>query len=453
MRFFILIIGLLPFFSSAQIISPTDEQTDEPTDYSKSFSKDSTEWLINVATTRRINGSRYSDFVIDKKGNAHISSFEMRDDMQEYAMLYSVSENGQTVFKNEMGSGRLYGISTTNDNLIFGGDIVSTQIDSLNPNKKVVAFKSDVALKDKKEINAFGKMTIHNISSDESGNYYLCGDGSERIRFGEQVVDLGEKGQFIVKINSKNVCEWIRPILSNAIVSRIECDKKGQVWISGHFFGIISFCGKNYETTDDFDADGFLFALDTNGALIFSQILGSFGQQKYGYRSDDKISFITTDKNGNIHFVGVLDGQTFIEDKPFGKNGFKQFYHGKVNTETLELSSIQLLGESQNKIEVFSIVVDENENLYITGTAINGTIGTAKVWNRKPFTCFIVKFDRKMEMVWFKRCENTDATIRCLQIYGHFLYASGHYRSQLLIENQQIRSSNAHELFLLKLKK
>lgn len=107
MRQFYFLILLFPICINAQILIPTDEQID----YSKSFSKDSTEWLINVATTRRINGNRYSDFVIDKNGNTYISSFEMRENMQEYGMLYTVSSDGKKINKYEMGEGRLHGFN------------------------------------------------------------------------------------------------------------------------------------------------------------------------------------------------------------------------------------------------------------------------------------------------------------------------------------------------------
>ena len=449
MRLFLLIVLILPLYLNAQIISPSDESID----HSKSFSEDSTEWLINVATTRRINGSRYSDFVIDKNGKAYISSFEMKEDMQEYGMLYSVSEDGKTIDKNEIGLGRLYAISKGKNDLVFGGNVEISEGDVVNLNSKEVVFKSDLNLNDIKRLNGLGNMTILNIAAADNENFYLNGEGNGRISFGNISTSLSEKGQFIAKINSKNECEWIRPMLNNATISRLECDKNGRVWISGHFFKKMQFCGKVYETADNFDADAFLFALDENGELVFEKTFGSYGVQQQGYRSSDKISFITKDVNGNIHFVGVLDGQIFIDNKPFGKTGFKQLYHGKIDIENLELTSFLLFGESQSNIAVFSIAVDENENLYITGTAINGTIGENKIKNRKPFTCFIVKFDRKMDAIWFKRCENSDATVRCLQIHGDFLWASGHYRNQLFIENQQIINRGGHELFLLKLKK
>lgn len=410
---------------------------------------DASEWLINVATTRNTDGNRYADFVINKEGTAFISSFEIEKNKNENAIIFEVRADGKRVEQHQIGKGQNYAISQVGDELVFGGQV---SLNSPTGIQRELGFKSDFTLKNKTALKGFGNGTVYNLASNQANEVFLSGEFNNFVGFDDKQVSINGKGAFIAILDTNNHCQWIKAITGNLKISQTICDGKGNLWLVGAFQGTINIDKQTFSTNESLDTDAFIFKFNRNGTLIFHNIFGSIGSQPNNYYTHNVATSITTDYDGNIHIVGIIDGEAIIDENIFGQKLYKSIFHTKIDLSTNEISKFSLLGESQENISIFSMAIDKNENIYIAGTTESGKIGAQKIRKQTSSTTFITKFDRKKEFLWLKRCEKTDTTALFLVLKGDFLWVSGHYKQEITFENRKIKNNGEDGLFLMKIR-
>ena len=118
---------------------------------------------------------------------------------------------------------------------------------------------------------------------------------------------------------------------------------------------------------------------------------------QFGTSDSDHGTSITTDGNGNLYITGTTNGVLGVSSS----GGYDAFI-AKYDNDGGQVW-LKQFGTSDSD-GVYSIVIDGNGNLYVTGTT-NGVLGES---NSGDYDAFIAKYDNDGGQVWLKQFGTSD---------------------------------------------
>lgn len=182
-------------------------------------------------------------------------------------------------------------------------------------------------------------------------------------------------------------------------IDDLHIDVQGNSYVCGSFANSIT--ANSQSLTSNGSSDAFFTKYDSNGNLIFLQGFGGNQSQS------DICKGISTDSNGNVFIGGIYNGA--VDFDPSGNstistsNGNGDAFVAKFNSSA-GFIWVKTFGVNGSNDEVNDIVVDNSNNIYFTGTALNSIdfdFGSAThILNSSFNYSFIVKWDNSGNYIW-----------------------------------------------------
>ncbi len=216
------------------------------------------------------------------------------------------------------------------------------------------------------------------VTTDNNNNIYIIGvtdgnfDGNTLIGY----FDI-----FLVKYNSSGNKIWSKQIGTGGLDwgGDITSDLNNNIYITGYTEG--DFDGH----TNSGNSDCFIAKLDTNGNILWTDLIGS-SESDNGYGID-------TDDFGNVYVIGTTNGDLDGNTNQGGKDIFITKYD--TNGNRIWTRQIGANDDDYGK----SISVESSANFYITGTTYGNLDGNI---NNGEGDIFVMKFNTNGEKLWSK---------------------------------------------------
>ncbi len=148
-----------------------------------------------------------------------------------------------------------------------------------------------------------GDQLANGVAIDGSGNVIVVGRAEETVNFGGSDLDAGgSPNAFAVKLTKDGAHVWSAMYGDAAVqeATAVAADTNGNAYVTGTFFGTISFDGGVTSLTSVGAQDVFVVKLDPAGAMLWAKAFTGTGAQ-YGRG-------IAIDTNGNVYVTGSFNG-------------------------------------------------------------------------------------------------------------------------------------------------
>ena len=433
--------------------------------YTQDLQTTSQEWLKNIQTTRRINGDRYADLQQDNEGNNYIASFVMHENRTESAYLVKVNHAGEKqweVLSSGPANERAYGLSINHQQKqlwmvgLFDGEIHFDDKVAYASGQSVFVAQFDFDGKCMQVIAGEGVAMGLNCVLNEKGDLFVSGNFGSSLKMGKHKIEgTGDDEQFLAKITPESNCEWLIP-LGNMHAHRMATDSKGAVYLGGSFKENFEAQSVSLKTADHFDLDGLLLKVSPQGKLLWHQQIGNKGNERYGYRAQESISFIYIDPSDRIFIAGNITGEYKQNGKFLTQKGENLLYIAEYEptgerkhfipiTKGITLGAITTL--TQDLTGNFYLSSIATDTLKFQDTTIH--IGLARA-------SFITKYNSDFsQRQWIRHISvESDATFRSVQATPFGVFSAGHYRKRFAFGSLEVTGDSAyHELFLIRINK
>jgi large repetitive protein len=152
--------------------------------------------------------------------------------------------------------------------------------------KRAGAYKNDKAL---------------GISTDPSGNIYICGLFNDTAVFDNiTVYGNGKNDMFVAKYDGNGTVQWVRTAGSaeRDEAKGIKCDANGNIYVTGAFNGTVDFGGHTMSAPNGY-WDMFLLKYDGNGNVLWARSASSdYDEVGWG---------VTMDNAGRVYVAGEFN--------------------------------------------------------------------------------------------------------------------------------------------------
>lgn len=211
----------------------------------------------------------------------------------------------------------------------------------------------------------------NDIVLDSNGNIYSIGRFSNTADFDSSsgvynVTSNGNEDVFVQKMDSSGNLVWVKSFggLYNDNAFKIILDNSNNIYISGAFQDTVDFDPgpgiSNYTAVTY--TDSFILKLDNNGNLLW---VNTFGGTGYDYAFS-----IRLDNIGNLYCVGqfqyTVDFDSSAAIYNLTANGNTDIFILKLDYSG-NFNWVKKIGNSSNWEQSYSLHIDENNNLFITG--------------------------------------------------------------------------------------
>ena len=204
---------------------------------------------------------------------------------------------------------------------------------------------------------------INDLALDQSGNIYVTGIASSGQIFGDIEINAGHQNPFVAKMDSDGNWLWVRLAYSEGLAPgrSIVVDSQGNSYITGHF--VLNFLlGEIHLDPDDHLFKTFLAKLDHEGNWVWATYVdGSGPSEGWG---------IGLDGDEHVYVTGK-----FTENAVFGTHELhaahstnSMIFIAKADSSGNWLWADRAGGSLDNN-HGKSVVVDQDENIYLTGYA------------------------------------------------------------------------------------
>jgi hypothetical protein len=213
------------------------------------------------------------------------------------------------------------------------------------------------------------------LEKDAHGNLYVAGI-TKGIINGQ---GHGNQDILIYKYNPEGILKKTKIFGTDSLdyLSEIYIDKDFNIYIAGNTKGQLG--ANSYG-----DWDYFIMKLDSGFSEIYTL---QFGTEKWDYCND----FII-DKNSDVYFAGFTFGNLGKENIGNTDAFIAQY------TREGDLIRLHQFGTAQAE-NVSNIIIDSNENIYISGTSHGNIVGK----NNGKSDVFIMKLDKNWDVIWEKQ--------------------------------------------------
>ncbi|MCW8817555.1 MAG: SBBP repeat-containing protein [Ignavibacteriaceae bacterium] len=276
------------------------------------------------------------------------------------------------------------------------------------------------------------------ISIDTSGNSYVIGSFRSTAMFGTiQLISNGWDDIFIAKYNDSGNCLWAKNVGSNFFDNGygISTDATGNSYITGSFFGTVTF--GTIQLTSFGDYDIFIAKYDSIGNCVWANNAGGI--------DSDRGHGISIDENGNCYMTGYFRGTALFGTTQLVCSGNTDVFVAKYDTSG-NLTWVKNFGES---IYDYSegISADSNGNIFLTGRFVENPLPQFY-----DSDIFVAKYNALGDLIWIKTVfGNSDDSGQSISAdeYGNS-YVTGHFSDFAVFGTIPIYSSGYEDIFIAK---
>ena len=221
---------------------------------------------------------------------------------------------------------------------------------------------------------------FYSVAVDSNGNVYAVGEinGTGIYNFGNSITASGKysvENIIIVKYNSSGITQWAKTVSVGPDYSSfksVAVDNIGNVYAAGYINGISTFdFGNSVTATGKYSQENIvLVKYDSSGATQWAKTV-SEGPDYSSFAS------VAVDKNNNVYAAGYVRVGTFNFGNNItviGTSDFGNILLIKYNSSgTAQWANTVSVG-SANSSSFYSLVVDNNDNIYAAGNIGNAAI-------------------------------------------------------------------------------
>ena len=363
-----------------------------------------------------------------------------KDDM--FLAKYNAAGNIQWAqYGGGVENDRLSGLAIDNNNNIyvtgsFRGTAyfgASTIISSGSTDVFLASYNSEGDLLWLIKTGGTGQDQSYGLTTDEDDNIYVSGqlNGSS----------------FLNKYDANGVQIWSRQdVLNGTVVSYINSDYNGHLYITGAFDGTVSFGSSILTSIGEYDI--FIAKFDTAGNPVWAKQGG--GSKPHDFGND-----ITTDSNGNVFVTGEFQDTAFFETDTliaeidvFGTGG-RDIFIAKYNADR------NLLWLKQSKgtdLAIgYGIATDMEGNAYVTGfyagPAHFDSITLPGTYNTYTPDIFVVKYNADGIVVWAESAANGSGHDIARSINGDII-VTGSFNDTSAFGTTELSSAGRDDIFI-----
>jgi hypothetical protein len=236
--------------------------------------------------------------------------------------------------------------------------------------------------------------------------------GTVTINGTSTISSTGGDDIFFSKYNQNGQLSWIKTIgsTSNELVD-LKLDNQGNIILLGSFSGVMDFDPSstvfNLTSVSNCCPDLFFAKYANNGDLLWAKNLGGFNQF-FG-------NSLAIDNAGNIYFAGILNGEIDFDPGPniynLGTN-FNGFFT-KYSPQGELIWAHKLEGAQNCNSEIYSISIDNNNQMYIAGNFMNSVdfdpstnqniVSSSSV---NDYDAFFASYTENGDLLWVKKFGN-----------------------------------------------
>jgi len=216
---------------------------------------------------------------------------------------------------------------------------------------------------------------IQGSAMDDAGNIYITGTTDGVL--GEK--KFGKEDIFVAKFSSKGKQLWIKQFGTDSvdIGLGILVSKDQSVYVTGSTFGKLG-------STSQGNEDAFVMKLTPGGRLVYVQ--------QFGTSLRDGGDCLAQDNAGRIYLAGRTFGNMNSSNK-----GMMDCFICRLDEQGKPITFAQLGTESFDVPTC--LMVDNQDNVYLGGTTA-GNLASSQLGEGD---CFLVKLNRKGEILWNKQ--------------------------------------------------
>ncbi len=325
------------------------------------------------------------------------------------------------------------------------------------------------------------------VATDADGNLYVTGFFSDTTTFGSVTrISEGYRSLFVAKYNSSGVLQWIQTSGGTGQAQSVDIalDTNGDVYITGYFFGTVSFNGQSFTNNSvscfvaKYTSEGnfqwiktgtggisnklildknnniyltgtFSYTLTLDGIIknsrgsndVFLAKYDSNGNLKWvqtaGGSLDDGGNHLAVDFNQNVYLTGYFSTTASFNQISKSSAGWSDAFIAKYNTDG-NIQWVETFGGSGHDYGT-RIAVDANNNIYCTGNFLytvnfKGTSKTA----RGSTDIFILKLNTNRELEWLTTIDGIGTDwVQSMSIdSNNNLYLTGYFTDILVLGNK-----------------
>lgn len=234
------------------------------------------------------------------------------------------------------------------------------------------------------------------VTSDNEGNVYITGNTETQVVNGETAGN--SRNIIILKYNRNGDLVWTRLIGQvgfTAYGHQIQFDPVShRILVTGTVGGSGSFLGT---TLPGGISDSFLFSLDTNGVMKWSQYLGISG-------ATTTIKGMSVDKRGSVYLTGDTSGN--LDDQTKDGNTVQVLVKFNVFGEKIWTRLLNGGGTSNtNGIQVYA---DNAFHIYTTGYTTGSLNGNTRIGVQDAY---LSKYDGNGNLIWTRNTGSSGSTL------------------------------------------
>lgn len=281
------------------------------------------------------------------------------------------------------------------------------------------------------------------VESMSDGSFVICGSTNSSFNIAtsgafQENIEEGYYNGFLSRFSNDGELLWSTYLgppagdsLAFTVISDIVVATNDDVVVVGHTYS------PNFPVTENVIqseyagyVDAFISRFNNNGELIWSSF--------YGGPDPDKLSSVNVDSQGNIITLGITDSDSGIATQ----GAYQSDYEGESDLFLLKLTGAGELiwctylgGEDEELSYLQSLVVDDEDNIYLSGTTEStSNIATSDVHQDEllveefPYrNSMIGKFSPSGEYIWGTYFGNYGYTMsKSMAIHSGKLIVAGH---------------------------
>lgn len=302
----------------------------------------------------------------------------------------------------------------------------------------------------------------YSIATDSNENVFITGSfNSPSIFFGSSTVlnPNSSSDIFIVKYDSLGNEIWAKMAggIDNDASQSIAVSAIGEVCITGYFNSSSIVFGSTilYNNIPGY-GEIFIAKFDNNGNVVWAKAVSKFA----GGLGEDKGKGICFNNNGDIWITGSFYSPSISFDSLTLKNSdslglTKDIFIAKLNSSGNILFAKSEGGAAQSDYGN-AIVVDKNDNAYVTGTFASAQLnfGLITLINKGGYDVYIAKFDSNCNELWALDVgaigvEGGRGIANCND--GSIYVIGDFYSFFITFNSQSITNSGSNDIFIAKL--
>lgn len=274
-----------------------------------------------------------------------------------------------------------------------------------------------------KDIGGTGESKLAGIGVDKNDNVYVAGNFQNTLTVDNSgistPINLSSNGSYdiyIAKYTPDGKLLWAKSIGGNGLdqVNNLAVDKDGNVIIGASFSSSSIDCDPGSGTstiTSNGGEDALVVKLSTDGNFVWARSVGG--------SSTDRGHVVTTDKDGNVIFVGSFSsGSVNISGNTLTNRGNYDGFVAKFAPTGITLWSVGFGSSGMDEIK--SVKTDSNGAIAIMGyfgANINlNPRGTANNFTATGETYFIAKYTSNGMLDWANKIDGSSKTVASISI-------------------------------------